>query len=88
MKQYAEEYKIIMDPDWYLLKLQEEVGEMVQAYLRLSNRARTKGMSGQQIKQSFAEELADVVGMAMLVANDNKIDLLKAIKNKWFKNIT
>ena len=87
IEQYSQEYEINRDSDWHILKLQEEVGELAQAYLRLSKRARTKGLSQQEIKESFAEELADVLGMAMLIADYHKIDLLEAVKNKWFKHI-
>ncbi|MGO4319668.1 pyrophosphatase, partial [Agrobacterium sp. MCAB5] len=30
-QKYAEENGIARDPDWYMLKLQEEVGEVTQA---------------------------------------------------------
>src|SRR3989344_2613256 len=37
---YAGKYGIARDDDWYLLQLQEELGELAQAHLRLSSRGR------------------------------------------------
>ncbi len=42
---YAERCAIRRDDDWFLLKIQEELGELVQAHLRLTQRGRTKGLS-------------------------------------------
>ncbi len=37
---YADRLGITRDPDWFVLKLQEELGELVQSYLMMSGRAR------------------------------------------------
>ena len=37
---YAGKYGIVRDDDWYLLKLQEELGELTAGHLRLSSRGR------------------------------------------------
>jgi NTP pyrophosphatase (non-canonical NTP hydrolase) len=40
---YASRYGIERDATWSMLKLQEEVGELTQAFLMLTARAREKG---------------------------------------------
>jgi NTP pyrophosphatase (non-canonical NTP hydrolase) len=40
---YAEKFGIERDATWFLLKLQEEVGELTQSYLMLTGNARAKG---------------------------------------------
>jgi len=40
---YAKEINITRDDDWYVFKLQEELGELTQKFLMMSNRARHKG---------------------------------------------
>ena len=40
---YAERNGIIRDQDWYILKLQEELGELTAEHLKASGRGRLKG---------------------------------------------
>lgn len=40
-QRYAEHYGIDRDATWFLLKLQEEVGELTQAFPMQSGQART-----------------------------------------------
>jgi NTP pyrophosphatase (non-canonical NTP hydrolase) len=47
------------DDDWYFLKMQEETGELLQAWLRLTGRGRQKGDTEVQIRQQLEDELAD-----------------------------
>ena len=42
---YASLYGIERDATWFMLKLQEEVGELTQVFLMLTGRARDKGRS-------------------------------------------
>jgi len=82
---YAKNCDINRDDDWYVLKLQEEFGELIQNYLSFSGRGRNRGKSDVEIKEDFADELADVFGQILLVANHNDIDVEKALERKWFK---
>lgn len=43
-KHYTKKFGIIRDSDWFMLKLQEELGELTQSYLKLIG----KGRSGQK----------------------------------------
>ena len=41
-KLYASKFDIDRDKDWYIIKLQEELGELIQSYLMMIGQARTK----------------------------------------------
>jgi NTP pyrophosphatase (non-canonical NTP hydrolase) len=41
-KIYAEKHGIDRDPDWFVLKMQEEMGELTQAWNRRTGRARAR----------------------------------------------
>ncbi|MGW7682654.1 pyrophosphatase [Kribbella sp. NPDC054772] len=71
------------DPDWFLLKLQEEVGELTQAYLQQTGRARTKGATTEQIRDTFHQEFADVLCQLLLFAKQHDVDLPAEIERKW-----
>jgi NTP pyrophosphatase (non-canonical NTP hydrolase) len=74
---------ITRDPDWFLLKLQEELGELTQASNRLTRRARRKGLSEDQLRLAVADETADVLGHILLFAHHHGVDLFAAIERKW-----
>jgi NTP pyrophosphatase (non-canonical NTP hydrolase) len=82
---YAKVCKVNRDNDWYVLKLQEELGELIQSYLSFTNRGRSRGKTEKVIKENFADELADVIGHILLAADHFDIDIEKALKRKWFK---
>jgi NTP pyrophosphatase (non-canonical NTP hydrolase) len=56
------------DDDWFLLKLQEEMGELTQAWNRISGRGRRKGRSDEEMSRDLADETADVLGHILLFA--------------------
>ncbi len=80
---YAEKYNIERDATWFVLKLQEEVGELIQSYLMLSGKARTKGKSSEEIRAEFNKEVADVFCHTLLLAQFHDIDIEDEIKKKW-----
>jgi NTP pyrophosphatase (non-canonical NTP hydrolase) len=82
-RRYAEVNGIERDPDWYLLKLQEEMGELTQAWNRVSGRGRPKGKTRGELKQDLADETADMLGHILLFAHHNSIDLAPSIERKW-----
>jgi NTP pyrophosphatase (non-canonical NTP hydrolase) len=82
-RKYTKKYNIAPDNDWFVLKLQEELGELIQSYLMMSGKARKKGKSEQKLKEDFAKEFADVFCHVLLLAKHNNIDIEKEIKNKW-----
>ena len=75
---YAKNHAIARDDDWFLLKLQEELGELAQAHLRLSSRGR-----GAATEQDRADEAADVLCMLLLYCRRFGIDPEEAVRRKW-----
>ena len=47
---YVEVFDLKRDPDWFILKLQEEVGELTQAWTRLTGRGRRGDRTDQELK--------------------------------------
>jgi NTP pyrophosphatase (non-canonical NTP hydrolase) len=75
---YAGKYAIERNDDWFLLKLQEELGELAQAHLRLSGRGR-----GQATEHDRADEAADVLCMLLLYCRRHDVDPEAAVRRKW-----
>jgi NTP pyrophosphatase (non-canonical NTP hydrolase) len=80
---YAAANGIERDDDWFLLKLQEEMGELTQAWNRLTGRGRSRGRTPEALKGDLADEAADMLGHVLLFARRNDIDLAAAIERKW-----
>ncbi|MEV0800433.1 pyrophosphatase [Kribbella sp. NPDC050281] len=80
---YGEVLGFERDPDWFLLKLQEEVGELTQAYLQHTGRAREKGLGAEEIRAGFHQEFADVFCQLILFARQHDVDLEREIERKW-----
>jgi NTP pyrophosphatase (non-canonical NTP hydrolase) len=75
---YAKKHAIVRDDDWYLMKLQEELGELAQAHLRLSSRGR-----GEASEHDRADEAADVLCQLLLYCRRFGIDADAAVRRKW-----
>ena len=82
-QRYADIYGFERDGDWLMLKLQEEVGELAQAWLAKTGRQRDKGHSPEERDRRFALELADALGMLLALAEVTGVDLEQAIDDKW-----
>ncbi len=86
MDQYAEKYNITVDENWAVLKLLEELGEFSQSIITHRKQSRpVKHLPEAESKQEIANELADVVGMAIVCAKVFDIDLEQALSKKWIK---
>lgn len=85
---YASRCGIRRDADWFVLKLQEELGELVQAHLRLTGRGRNKGESDDEARRRFEDEAADVLGQLLTLAHTTGVDLEAAAQRKWFTYLT
>lgn len=81
--EYAKNNGIERDPDWFVLKLQEEMGELTQAWNRKTGRGRAKGRSAEELNRDLADETADLLGHILLFAGQNQLDLAAAIERKW-----
>jgi NTP pyrophosphatase (non-canonical NTP hydrolase) len=82
-KSYADANGIDRTDDWFLLKTGEEFGEMMQAYLRMTDRARRSETSQPSRDTAFADEVADLLGMALLLVDRFGIDIVPALEKKW-----
>ncbi|MDP1627365.1 pyrophosphatase [Parvibaculum sp.] len=82
-KRYAAANGITRNEDWFILKLQEELGELTQVWIKLTDRGRRRGLGDAELREALADETADVLGHILLFANRNGIDLKPAIARKW-----
>jgi NTP pyrophosphatase (non-canonical NTP hydrolase) len=82
-KFYAERHGIHRSDDWFLLKLNEEVGELTQAYLARAGQARDKGRTPGELDDDFRAAVADVVAQVLLIAERFNIDVASEVKRKW-----
>lgn len=80
---YVGKFDIQRDPDWFILKLQEEVGELTQAWTRMTGRGRVGERTDAELKEALADEVADVLGHIMLLALNWGVDLPPAVQRKW-----
>ncbi|MDF1496931.1 MAG: MazG nucleotide pyrophosphohydrolase domain-containing protein [Patescibacteria group bacterium] len=83
-KAYEKKYKVKIDEEFAMIKIVEEVGEFAQAVLIHKHKSRPeKFVPKKESLEHIAEELSDVVGMALVNADLLGIDLEKALKKKW-----
>lgn len=82
---YAAKFEIRRDDDWFILKIQEELGELSSAYLKLTQRARTAQQTQAELEKNLRDEFSDVIAMTLLFAKHKNIDVEQAIKEKWFQ---
>lgn len=75
---YARIHGIDRTDDWLLLKLGEELGELIQASLAHAGRSRRSATEA-----DVADELADVLAHVLLIAERRGVDLSAALESKW-----
>ena len=81
---YSERYNVRIDHEFGVLKLFEEVGEYAQAVIVHQKKSKPeKHTSEEESKKHLGDELADIIGMAIINADLFGIDIQKAIKEKW-----
>ena len=80
---YAASAEITRDDDWFVLKLQEELGELTQAWVKTTGRGRTHGLDAVELRAQLADETADLLGHVLLFAHRNGVNLPSAIERKW-----
>lgn len=92
---YARKFGVERDPDWFMLKLAEEVGELTQAFLATTGRTRPReasspaaGASGEPGvpdggRAALADEVADVLAHVLLLARSQGVDVDAAVRRKW-----
>ncbi len=80
---YAARNGVARGDDWYVLKLSEELGELVQIWMKLTGRGRTNGKDDGELRKSLEDETADLFGHVLLFAERNGLDLASAVERKW-----
>lgn len=81
---YLDRHGIKMDDDYVMLKIGEEMGELIQAYLIHKKRCRkVKLVSPAESKKELAKELSDVFCLALVIAERLDVDLEEAVTKKW-----
>ena len=76
--------KIKISDDYLILKLTEELGEFVQSYLVHKKRCRPKKyLTNPESKRNLSKELADVLGLVIVIAKFEKINVEEALLKKW-----
>lgn len=83
-RRYAANFGIERNGDWFVLKLQEELGELTQAYLAQTGQSR-RGGEPAELKAKLGDELADLLCQLLLMARHAEIDVPEAIRRKWLK---
>lgn len=82
---YAEKFELQRDGDWFMLKLQEELGELTSSYVTLTGRARPRDADADVQRQGFERELADVLAHVLLLARHAGVDPDRAVEEKWLR---
>lgn len=84
-RRYAETNGIQRTEDWAVMKLTEEVGELVRAHLKRTDRARVAEGEVGTLQVEFEHELADVLGQVLVLAALTNVDLSAALERKWLR---
>lgn len=88
VERYCAKFNIPLDVNYAQLKLHEEVGEFSQAMVAYQGLARpSKRLDTETAKIALADELTDIIGMAMLNAHLLGIDLEETFARKWFSQL-
>lgn len=82
---YAEKFGLHRDGDWFMLKLQEELGELTSSYVTITGRGRPRGCDDDVARGAFADELADVLAHVLLLARHAGVDPDRAVEEKWLR---
>ncbi len=80
---YGEVYGVERTPEWLLLKLGEEFGELTRAWLAASGQSRNRDRSATELAAAVTGEVADVVAMALVFAHTVGVDVDEALTGKW-----
>lgn len=80
---YARANGIQRTDEWFLLKLQEELGELTQVWMKLTGRGRPKGRTPEELRIALEEEAVDLLGHILLLSHRYGFDIDAAIEHKW-----
>lgn len=72
---YAQRNGITRTDEWLVLKINEEVGELTQAFLARSGQTRDRGKSQDDLDADLRSELADSLAHILLLAHRLGVDM-------------
>src|SRR5580658_6990574 len=81
--QFAEKFQIRRDDEFYLFKMQEELGELTRIFLELRGSEKKRNATMDELKKEFASDIAVLVGNALILAHHFGVDLEANIKAKF-----
>ncbi|WP_433194455.1 AAA family ATPase [Nocardia sp. CA-107356] len=84
-RQYAQRHGFRRTPEWLVLKIAEEAGELVQQFLAATGQGRSRGKSPAELNDSVDNEIADLLGHTILLAHHRGTDLQGALDRKWLR---
>ncbi|WP_019927799.1 MazG nucleotide pyrophosphohydrolase domain-containing protein [Nocardia sp. BMG111209] len=85
-QRYAQRHGIRRTPEWYVMKIAEESGELMQQFLAETGQGRSRGKTPEQLRDSVDDEIADVLCHVVLLAHHRGMDLQAAIDRKWLRH--
>lgn len=68
-----------------MLKIAEEAGELVQCFLAASGQGRPRGKSPAELEDAVDDEIADLIGHAVLLAHHRGTDVQAVLDRKWLR---
>jgi NTP pyrophosphatase (non-canonical NTP hydrolase) len=80
---YVAAHGLDRDADWFVLKMQEELGELTQVWNKLTGRGRRRDQTQDELRNDLADEAADLLGHILLFVRRNELDLAGAVERKW-----
>ncbi len=81
---YAKTNAIERDRAWYAFKVAEEAGEVSKAFLAVLGQSRAK-TDTDVARRELADELADLIAHALLLADNEQLSVQEAIERKWLR---
>lgn len=82
---YAQRHGFRRSPEWLVLKIAEEAGELVQQFLAATGQGRARGKSPAELNDSLDCEIADLLGHTILLAHHRGTDLQAVLDRKWLR---
>ena len=79
---FAEKHNIKRPDEFYLFKMQEELGELVRTFLELRGCER-KEKNPEELQKKFEGDCASLIGNALILALHFGVDIEKKIKEKF-----
>ncbi|MCM6774478.1 pyrophosphatase [Nocardia sp. CDC159] len=84
---YARQNGFRRTPEWLVMKVTEEAGELVQWFLAETGQGRPRGKTMTELRDAVDEEIIDILCHALLVAHHRGTDVQAVIERKWLRRL-